>query len=90
MRRKRYIVNGRVQGVGFRPSVYRMAAQHGLTGSVQNTSLGVVIEVQGKEEALAGFEEELRGNPPPLAEITRIQTDETTPEAGESGFIILE
>ncbi|RQD79414.1 carbamoyltransferase HypF [Desulfonatronospira sp. MSAO_Bac3] len=90
MRRKRYIVNGRVQGVGFRPSVYRMAAKHRLTGSVQNTSLGVVIEVQGKEEALAWFEEELRGNPPPLAEITRIQTDETTPEAGESGFIILE
>lgn len=90
MRRKKYIVNGRVQGVGFRPSVYRLAGQHGLTGSVQNTSLGVVIEVQGKEEALAGFEEKLRSNPPPLAEITRIQTDEATPEAGESGFIILE
>ncbi|WP_291318895.1 carbamoyltransferase HypF [Desulfonatronospira sp.] len=90
MRRKRYIVNGRVQGVGFRPSVYRLAAQHGLTGSVQNTSLGVVIQVQGKEEALAGFEKELKGNPPPLASITRIQTDEKTPEEGEPGFIILE
>ncbi len=90
MSRKRYIVNGRVQGVGFRPFVYRLAGLYGLTGTVQNTSLGVVIEVQGNEGSLAGFAEELKTNPPPLAEITRLQAIDADPAKNESGFSILD
>ena len=65
MKRHGYIIGGQVQGVGFRPFVYRAATRHGLTGHVGNTSDGVRVEVQGTDEALAAFahalEHELSG-----------------------------
>ncbi len=73
MKRKRYIVNGRVQGVGFRPFVYRLARELSLTGSVSNTQEGVVIDVEGEEENLEAFDRNLTDHPPPLAGITRIE-----------------
>ena len=55
MKRHGYIIGGQVQGVGFRPFVYRAATRHRLTGHVGNTSDGVRVEVQGTDEALAAF-----------------------------------
>ena len=47
IKRIRYLFTGAVQGVGFRPFIYRMAAQLSLTGFVQNTTEGVIVEVEG-------------------------------------------
>ena len=89
MVRRRIHVSGIVQGVGFRPFVYSLAAQYALTGMVGNTSSGVVIEIQGSAEAAAAFLDQLRNSPPPLAMIDAIQI-ETADAIDESGFVIAE
>ena len=58
-------VSGIVQGVGFRPWVYRMAREAGLSGTVRNDAGGVAIDVFGSGEALDGFVERLAASPPP-------------------------
>ena len=63
-------VAGIVQGVGFRPFVYRLANECGLTGAIANTPAGVSIEVQGEAEAVERFLERLPKEIPPLAKIT--------------------
>jgi len=60
-------VEGVVQGVGFRPFVYRLARAHGLGGSIRNGLRGVLIEVEGKESAVASFLDELGSSAPPAA-----------------------
>lgn len=67
--RRRLDVTGRVQGVGFRPFVYRLATDLGLTGSVSNDPSGVVIEVEGPSERIATFAGRLENELPPLAQI---------------------
>jgi hydrogenase maturation protein HypF len=62
-------IAGIVQGVGFRPFVYNLAARHNLKGWVKNTSAGVDIEVDGDKESLDLFLERLRAEVPPLARI---------------------
>ena len=82
-----YTVTGQVQGVGFRPFIYREAERLELTGFVGNTPEGVRIEVQGEREALeqfAGFAERL----PPLARIASLQRTEASPVADEHSFVI--
>ena len=72
-------VTGIVQGVGFRPFIYRTAAQKGLAGYVRNRGdAGVEILLEGKEQAIDAFMRDLREKKPPLAQIhgvimTRIQ-----------------
>lgn len=66
--RLQVVVEGVVQGVGFRPHVYHVAKQLGLTGWVKNTATGVMIEIQGASASL--FEEEIKSKLPPLANIT--------------------
>jgi len=68
----RISVRGIVQGVGFRPFVYRLAAKHNLKGYVYNTSEDVKIEVEGELEAIKQFELELGIEAPPLAHIEGI------------------
>ncbi len=68
--RKTVDVAGIVQGVGFRPFVYRLANECGLTGVIANTPAGVSIEVQGEAEAVERFLERLPKEIPPLAKIT--------------------
>jgi hydrogenase maturation protein HypF len=68
--RKGVDVAGIVQGVGFRPFVYRLANECGLTGVISNTPAGVSIEVQGEAEAVEKFLERLPNEIPPLARIT--------------------
>jgi len=81
-------IQGIVQGVGFRPFVYRLAVTAGLTGWVRNTPSGVFLETQGPEELLNVFLEDLREKRPPLAVITSIVTEEI-PTTSESTFTIL-
>ena len=64
---RRWVIGGRVQGVGFRPFVYRLAHQWGLTGTVQNTGGSVVIHGEGTPSALDGFTHDLVERAPPLA-----------------------
>ena len=88
--RQRFTITGQVQGVGFRPFVYRIALDHGVTGSVNNASAGVLIEVQGDAGQVGGFAEDLTGKLPPLARIVTLDFEELPPVDGEDGFIILE
>ena len=85
--RRRIIVQGIVQGVGFRPFVYGEALRRGLHGFVRNDSGGVTIEVEGKGTDLEAFERALAETPPPLARIDRITT-ESVPLVGATAFVI--
>jgi hydrogenase maturation protein HypF len=62
-------VHGTVQGVGFRPFVYRLAADLKLNGWVENTPQGVTIELEGNERRLSEFQNRLGREKPPLANI---------------------
>jgi hydrogenase maturation protein HypF len=86
--RRRLTVGGLVQGVGFRPFVSRLAARHGLAGSVSNGPEGVVIELEGSASALAAFEDELRPLAPPLAALATVTAVDEPPQ-GLEGFRIL-
>ena len=66
-------VTGIVQGVGFRPFVYKLARKLGLTGSVANTGHGVKIHISGSAAAIDTFLDKLKTDPPPLARISEIQ-----------------
>jgi hydrogenase maturation protein HypF len=68
--RKRIEVRGMVQGVGFRPYVYRLAVARQLTGGIANTASGVAIEIQGEPESVAEFLRALPAEAPPLARVT--------------------
>jgi hydrogenase maturation protein HypF len=82
-------VLGRVQGVGFRPFVARLAGTLCLAGWVKNTPEGVVIQVEGPEACLSSFCERLRQNHPPAAEIHELKA-EHGPAQGHVGFTIEE
>jgi hydrogenase maturation protein HypF len=68
--RRQIEVSGIVQGVGFRPYVYRLATGRHLSGTIHNTSAGVTIEIQGPPEIVQDFVEHLPAEAPPLARIT--------------------
>lgn len=89
MRRHGYIIGGQVQGVGFRPFVYRTASRNRLTGHVGNTSDGVRVEVQGTDEGLAAFARALERELPPLARITALRREDLPPVEGEDAFRIV-
>jgi hydrogenase maturation protein HypF len=74
MVRVRLVVRGVVQGVGFRPFVYRVAQELGLRGFVLNGAEGVVIEVEGAGRPAELFADHLRAECPPLARITDIES----------------
>lgn len=86
--RQRLTVTGIVQGVGFRPFVYRLAHQHQLAGFVGNDSQGVFIEVEGTAGAIQQFIADLQAHPPPLAHIEGI-TRRPCALAHEEGFTIV-
>ena len=65
-------ISGIVQGVGFRPFVYSLAARLKLTGWVRNTSAGVDIEVDGEQAAMEAFVHCLRSDAPPLASVDEV------------------
>jgi hydrogenase maturation protein HypF len=83
--RRRIRVRGIVQGVGFRPTVYRLAAERRLAGWVLNDAEGVLIEIEGPASRVDDFLAELQAHPPPLAQITAVETAEIS-ATGEMGF----
>ncbi len=87
--RLRVRVEGTVQGVGFRPFVYRLAHEHGLAGWVLNDARGVLLEVEGTSAALDQFLVRLRSKAPPLAVLDRVSS-ETLECDGASSFEIRE
>lgn len=86
MKRLRVRVRGLVQGVGFRPFVYRIALRHHLTGQVHNDEQGVLLEVQGAE--CEGFLRALRDEAPPLSRIDAVEPEEVALVEGEREFVI--
>ncbi len=74
--RRKIEIRGIVQGVGFRPTVYRLANEYNLKGTVFNDSKGVTLDIEGCPENISSFLEELKKNPPPLSDIEEIQTEE--------------
>lgn len=81
-------VRGTVQGVGFRPTVYRLAKACGLRGDVCNDGQGVLIRVAGSEAALTEFVTKLQQECPPLARIHELIRSEYTGEFNFDDFII--
>jgi len=82
-------VAGVVQGVGFRPFVYRLATRHHLAGSVRNTSGSVEIDAEGPPESIEAFLGALTDEAPALARVDCVTAIEADP-AGYEGFRILE
>ncbi len=73
-------VHGVVQGVGFRPCVYRLAQAHGLRGWVLNAGEGVQIHVEGDATALDRFVEDLQSHPPPASRIADVEIVPAEPQ----------
>ena len=89
IKRQRIFITGRVQGVGFRPAVYKIACQMGLSGFVYNDTKGVTIELQGTKERIAEFSGRLQsGDKPPLAEIKSCKAVDIAAIEGEEKFTI--
>jgi hydrogenase maturation protein HypF len=87
--RRRLRVTGTVQGVGFRPFVYRLAADLELAGWVGNDSLGVILEAEGPAPALDRLAERLVAEAPPLARIESLVAEVLAP-TGDAGFTVVD
>lgn len=86
---RRLLVQGRVQGVGFRPFVARRATTQGLTGWVRNTPRGVELHLQGLSEAIAAFCRVLKEESPRAAVLQRVEVAEAEVQADVGAFRIL-
>jgi len=86
--RARALVRGVVQGVGFRPFVYRLAAEEGLAGSIGNDTEGVTIEIEGPLERIEVFLSRLRRETPPLARIDSVTLHEIDPIGERAAFVL--
>ena len=86
--RNRLLVSGIVQGVGFRPFVYKLSCELGLSGSVCNTAAGVMIEIEGDKKSVEEFCRLLPLRAPELARIDKILREDL-PCTGEAGFTII-
>ncbi len=82
-------VTGVVQGVGFRPFIFRLAERHGLAGWVRNTSSGVEIRVEGTVADLESFAQAIRDEAPPLAQIETLSAEFVDDVPSCEGFSIL-
>lgn len=84
---RRYLISGRVQGVGFRYFTEAAAAREGIIGWVRNTPDGrVEVVAEGDADALQRFERSL-GHGPRGARVERVEVDDTIP-TGETGFTV--
>ena len=85
--RRSFELEGRLQGVGFRPLVYRLAKSYDLTGFIRNTGQGVWLELQGPVTQVENFEGQLKRDLPPAASIRRVRKSEL-PLCDEKSFEI--
>ncbi len=83
-------VRGLVQGVGFRPHVWRLARDAGLVGTVRNDADGVRITVAGERNAIDTFRVRLREESPTLARIDAVEASAWLPDGFPSDFTIIE
>lgn len=83
-------VSGRVQGIGFRPFVYRLAHSLSLTGSVRNTSSGLDIELNGQQAQLDEFRNQLLATKPSAAQVESIELERISPQISATSFSIIE
>ena len=88
LQRLRITLRGAVQGVGFRPFVYRLATEMALTGWVLNSSAGLVVEVEGSGEVLGRFAERLE-HEKPAASVVNVRESAWIAVEGSSSFEIL-
>ena len=86
--RQQWRIQGQVQGVGFRPFVFRLAQTYGLTGSVRNEDSAVVIEAQGPAAQLAAFAQALQSGPA-MSRVDRILTSSLDTVASTGNFQIV-
>src|SRR5215471_15869723 len=86
-RRLRIRLHGAVQGVGFRPFVYRLASELSLTGWVLNCSAGLVVEVEGPVEQLDQFAQRLERERPAASVISAHESDWLQVEGSTKFFI---
>lgn len=85
---RRYLISGRVQGVGFRYFAEAAAAREGLHGWVRNLPDGrVEAAAEGESESLERFERAIRHGPP-SARVEGVDVHDTAPGARETGFIV--
>ena len=84
--RTRVRVSGLVQGVGFRPFVWREATARGLSGWVGNDAVGVLLEAEGPTAGVDSLLEALT-RPPPLARVDDVSSEEV-PTLGGNGFVV--
>jgi len=82
--RLRITLRGAVQGVGFRPFVYRLATEMSLTGWVLNSSAGLVVEVEGPADQLTGFEQRLERERPTASVVTARDSERIAPQHSTS------
>ena len=82
------LVCGVVQGVGFRPFVYRLATEEGLAGWIGNDTDGVTIEIEGPAKRVAAFLERMEQETPPLARIDSVASRQLA-ITGDEGFRIV-
>ena len=85
---RRFVVSGRVQGVGYRFFVYEAALRENLNGWVRNRpDRSVEAQVEGEQEAVMRFERAIRQGPP-HARVDRVETDIVDPTGRATGFSI--
>jgi hydrogenase maturation protein HypF len=88
LRRVRARVDGTVQGVGYRPFVYRVATELGIAGWVLNDERGVLVEAEGPPDVVEAFVARLRDEAPPLADVRGVEAQDVD-VVGEAGFEIV-
>ena len=90
MKTEKVLVEGIVQGVGFRPFVYRIATELELTGYVRNLGNVVEIIIQGSDDKIADFIYKLQNELPPIAKINNLETEELADDEDYADFTIKE
>lgn len=84
---RRLDISGIVQGVGFRPFIYRLAVHHKLKGSVANNSSGVIVHIEGDSRKIDDFIIDIEGKCPPISRITGIK--QSPAEYGGAGRFLI-
>ncbi len=88
LRRLRVRIEGTVQGVGFRPHVFRLARELALAGFVHNVASVVELEIEGPPDAMQRFLQRVAAEAPPLASVDRVLSVDV-PALGDTGFAIV-